>query len=152
MNNMFADNLKKIMGEKGISQVQLSRMTGIGKSSISMYMAGKVEPAPGRRKEIARALDCDYDELNGQEEEPDEIIVHTDRIARMDVTTAARIMGMNHMTVRKGLQQGVFPWGYAIHTSENRWIYFINAKKFAEMEEVPYEEIHPSAREQADEA
>ena len=41
---------------------------------------------------------------------------------------------MNHETVRKGLRQGVFPWGYAIKTSENHWVYFINAKKFAEIE------------------
>ena len=25
-------------------------------------------------------------------------------------------------------------WGYAIHTSDNRWVYFINAKRFAEIE------------------
>ena len=49
---------------------------------------------------------------------------------------AARMLGMNHNTVRKGLQQGVFPWGYAVHTSEGRWGYFINAKKFAEVEGV----------------
>ncbi len=35
-----------------------------------------------------------------------------------------------------GVQQGVFPWGYAIHTSEHRWSYFINAKRFAEIEGV----------------
>lgn len=32
--------------------------------------------------------------------------------------------------------EGVFPWGYAIHTSDNRWVYFINAKRFAEIEGV----------------
>ena len=41
---------------------------------------------------------------------------------------------LNAETVRKGLQQGVFPWGYAVHTSDNRWSYFINAKRFAEVE------------------
>lgn len=25
-------------------------------------------------------------------------------------------------------------WGYGIHTSDNRWVYFINAKRFAEIE------------------
>ena len=55
-------------------------------------------------------------------------------IPRLDVCEAARIMNMSHTTVRAGLQQGVFPWGYAIHTSDNRWTYFINAKRFAEIE------------------
>ena len=48
----------------------------------------------------------------------------------------AKLMHMNHNTVRKGLQQGVFPWGYAIKTSENRWCYFINAVSFQEIEHI----------------
>ena len=55
-------------------------------------------------------------------------------VDRLDVRIAARMLQMGHETVRKGLQQGVFPWGYAVHTSENSWVYFINAKRFAEIE------------------
>ena len=51
---------------------------------------------------------------------------------------AANMLGMNHNTVRKGLQQGVFPWGYGIRTSENRWVYFIYAKRFAEIEGIAF--------------
>jgi hypothetical protein len=57
-------------------------------------------------------------------------------IKKLMVEDAAKILGMNHNTVRKGLQQGVFPWGYAIKTSEHRWVYFINAERFAEIEGV----------------
>jgi hypothetical protein len=39
-------------------------------------------------------------------------------------------MGMGVPTIEKGLIQGIFPWGYAIRTSENKHRYFINAKKF----------------------
>lgn len=46
------------------------------------------------------------------------------------ITDVAKLLGMNANTVRKGLQQGVFPWGYAIKTSEKRWTYFVNAKSF----------------------
>lgn len=59
-----------------------------------------------------------------------------DGIQRFDVSIAAKLMGMNHNTIRKGLQQGVFPWGYAIHTSENSKSYFINAVRFAEIEKI----------------
>ena len=55
-------------------------------------------------------------------------------IQRLDVMVAAKILGMTHTIVRKGLQQGVFSWGYAIKTSANRWTYFINAKRFAQIE------------------
>lgn len=65
---------------------------------------------------------------------PDMLETRDGVIPRLDVTKAAKLMGMNHNTVRKGLQQGVFPWGYAVHTSDNRWSYFINAKRFAEVE------------------
>ena len=59
-------------------------------------------------------------------------------IPRLDINEAAKMLGMNHNTVRKGLQQGVFPWGYGIRTSENRWVYFINAKRFAEIEGIVF--------------
>ena len=56
------------------------------------------------------------------------------------IATAAAMskkdLGMDKGTVRRGLQQGVFPWGYAVRTSENRWVYFINARRFAEIEGV----------------
>jgi hypothetical protein len=49
---------------------------------------------------------------------------------------AAKLMGVAKRTIRLGLQQGVFPWGYAVKTSETQWTYFINARRFAEIEGV----------------
>ena len=56
------------------------------------------------------------------------------KIKRMLPEEAAEYLGMDKATVRKGLQQGVFPWGYAIKTSDKRWAYFINANRFASIE------------------
>ena len=129
---MFADNLKMIMTEKGITQADLSKLTGIGRSSISQYLSGKNEPTPERTVIIAEAVGCSGDELDRMK-----VSVPVDAtIQRLPVEQAAKLMGMNHMTVRKGLKQGRFPWGYAIKTSENHWAYFINARKFAEIEGV----------------
>lgn len=61
------------------------------------------------------------------------------RIQRMTVRDAAVITGMSAETIEAGLIQGRFPWGYAIQTSENRWRYWINAKKFREIERLPEE-------------
>lgn len=66
---------------------------------------------------------------------------NSDSIPRLDVQIAAKLLGMNHNTVRKGLQQGVFPWGYAVHISENRWSYSINAARFAEIEGIKMERL-----------
>ena len=132
----FSEQLKKAMQDLNISQKQLVCMTGIGKSSISMYLNGKNEPKEERKCDIAVSLGLDKNYFSSKTEEVSPIKVSGEGIKKLLVEDAARILGMNHMTVRKGLQQGVFPWGYAIKTSENRWVYFINAKSFAEIEHV----------------
>ena len=130
---MFADNMKKQMAVHGITQSELAKMTGIGRSSISQYLSGKNEPTDERKKIIAEAIGCRVADLDGMETTSFQIDTDS-KMTRLSVDQAAKLLGMNHETVRKGLRQGVFPWGYAIHTSEGRWSYFINAKKFAEVE------------------
>ena len=44
----------------------------------------------------------------------------------MLVSDAAKKLGMNTQTLRLALQQGLFPFGVAIHTSQNRYTYYIN--------------------------
>ena len=132
---MFADNMRKQMAAHGITQSELSKRTGIGRSSISQYLSGKNEPTAERKIVIAEAIGCRVVDLDAMETMS--FPVDTDsKMKRLSVDQAARMLGMNHETVRKGLRQGVFPWGYAIHTSEDRWSYFINAKKFADVEGV----------------
>ena len=128
---MFADRIKAAMSEQGISQAELSKLTGIGRSSICQYLSGKIVPAPGRKALIAEVLGVDP-----EEPEPESIPPEEETVQRITVMKAARILHMNHVTLREGLKQGRFPWGYAVRKSENRWSYYINAKKFAETEGV----------------
>lgn len=139
----FNEKLKQAMQQLGINQAQLVGMTGIGKSSISQYISGKNVPTEERQKNIAVSLGLDPNYFV-QEESVAKLVTSTessDSIPRLDVQIAAKLLGMNHNTVRKGLQQGVFPWGYAVHTSENRWSYFINAARFAEIEGIKMERL-----------
>lgn len=46
----------------------------------------------------------------------------------MLVSEAAKRLKMNPQTLRLGLQQGCFPFGTAIQTSQHRFTYFINEK------------------------
>lgn len=134
----FNEKLKQAMQQLGINQAQLVGMTGIGKSSISQYMSGKNVPTEERQKNIAVSLGLDPNYFE-QAESVAKLVTSTessDSIPRLDVQIAAKLLGMNHNTVRKGLQQGVFPWGYAVHTSENRWSYFINAARFSDIEKI----------------
>ena len=131
----FSEKLKKAMQDLNINQKQLCVMTGIGKSSISQYLSGKNIPTDERQRKIALAIGLKEDYFcSGSKKAV--IKNNGEGIQKLLVCDAAKLLGMNHDTVRKGLQQGVFPWGYAIKTSENRWVYFINAKSFAEIEHV----------------
>lgn len=136
---MFSEKLKKAMQELHLNQRQVCGMTGKSKGSVSQYLSGKQIPSEDVQRDIAVSLGLDQDYFTKDNSQT--VVLPTKEvrngvIPRLDVDKAAKLLQMNHNTVRKGLQQGVFPWGYAIKTSENRWCYFINAKRFAEIEGV----------------
>ena len=47
----------------------------------------------------------------------------------MKVEDAAQRLEMNPQTLRLALQQGLFPFGCAIRTSEKRFTYYINENR-----------------------
>lgn len=132
----FSEKLKEAMQDLDLNQKQVVGMTGKSKGSISQYLSGKQVPSEKAQSDIAVSLGLNPDYFKNEENLVSCHIPRKGTIPRLDVVKAAQLMGMNHDTVRKGLQQGVFPWGYAIHTSENRWTYFINAKRFTEIERI----------------
>lgn len=133
----FSEKLKQAMQDLNISQKQLVGMTGIGKSSISQYLSGKNTPTEERQRNIAVSLGLAPDYFE-QEKEPVTVKPSkcSDGITTLTLHEVAKIMHKHTNTIALGLQQGVFPWGYAVHTSENRWSYFINKKRFEEIEGV----------------
>ena len=135
----FSEKLKQAMQQLGINQAQVVGLTGKSKGSISMYLNDKTTPSEQVQSDIAVSLGLDPDYFTTEDEKPAMIAKEalTDgKIKRMLPEEAAVYLGMDKGTVRKGLQQGVFPWGYAVKTSENRWAYFINANRFAAIEGV----------------
>ena len=133
----FSEKLKVAMQQLGINQKQVVGLTGKSKGSISMYLNGKTTPSEQVQSDIAVSLGLVPDYF--QQEDSQAVLMpkgEEGKIRKLLPEDAAVLLGMDKGTVRKGLQQGVFPWGYAIKTSENRWSYFINAKRFAEIEGV----------------
>lgn len=120
---MFRDRLKKVMADQNINQVELSRICSVSRSTVSKWMSGDSEPTKERKNEIAAIL-------NLQENFFEEIVIPVEKIETLSVKEVAKLMGLSVPTIEKGLIQGIFPWGYAIRTSENKHRYFINAKKF----------------------
>lgn len=133
----FAEKLKKAMQELNLNQRQVVTLTGKSKGSVSQYLSGKQIPSEDVQSAIASSLGLASDYFTKDDERL--VIlpaseVKDGKIPRLLPEVAATYLGMDKATIRKGLQQGVFPWGYAVQTSEHRWAYFINARRFAEVE------------------
>lgn len=131
---MFNERLKKAMNTLGLTQSQICKMTGIGRSSISQYLSGKNEPTEERKKAIASALGLSANFFDSEEEVV--IAPSGGSIPRLTVEETAKIMGTSTLFITNGLKDGVFPWGYAAKGRGQKMIYFINAKRFAEVEGV----------------
>ena len=130
----FNWKLGTAMKMAGVSRTELAEAIGKNKASVSMYLNGKVTPPAKVRVKIAEVLNVSADYFN--DDDPASLIENKGTIGQIRTSTAGKLMGMGHVAIEEGLKQGVFPWGYAIETSEGRYRYFINAKRFAEIEGV----------------
>lgn len=124
----FSQQLRQLMSELKLSQADISKLTGIGKSSISQYISGKNEPSKKRQKEIAQALGVadDYFDLLLTTTAK----IQSDTVINLPIGVAANLMGKSKAWVAQGLQDGVFPWGYAVKLKT--WSYYISSVKFTE--------------------
>ena len=50
----------------------------------------------------------------------------------MTIAEASMLMGVSRQFVRMGLRRGIFPFGYAVQVSKDRYTYFISRQKFIE--------------------
>ncbi len=133
----FAEKLKELMQANGVNSSQLAKMTGISNASISGYLNGDHTPPKDKRQAIAEALEEDRDCFEGK------VIVRRceakAQIPTLSITEAAGLMGVSTQTIREGLIQRIYPWGYAVKRPNGRWVYWINAIRFCETERVAYE-------------
>lgn len=139
----FSEKLRKAMKELNLTQTQTVGLIGKSKASISQYLSDKQVPSEAKQRDIAVALGLEEDYFSKADDRMPALSTQKAKdciIPRLSVMDAARMMGINHQTVRKGLQQGVFPWGYGIKTSDH-WVYFINAKRFSEIEGINVEGV-----------
>ena len=121
---MFAENLKAVMLDKGMSQQELAAKIGKGKSSVSQYLSGKNIPRDEVQKRIAEVLDCTVEFLNQGQIDPKES-------KNISVAECAKILGKSEQFVRVALQTGVAPFGMAVKT-KTRYDYHISPKKLYE--------------------
>jgi len=127
---MFSAKLKKLMTEQKVSQTQLSKMTGIGKPSISQYLAGKNLPGSGNLEKFAEALGCPVEHLKTDIPKSFESIPNVVPDRNLTVHEVAARIGKAPQFVYSTLQTGTCPFGFGIKGRGNRWTYFIPAQRF----------------------
>jgi len=125
----FSAKLKNLMEEYGLTQARVSDLTGISRPNISQYVSGLHEPSRARKQEMARALGV---QENYFEEFMPKAAVCEDPLVNPPVPLIAKLMRKSPAWVAQGLQDGRFPWGYAVKLKQ--WSYWINGKKFQECE------------------
>ena len=134
---MFSEKLKQAMQDLHLNQVQVCGLTGKSKGSISQYLSGKQVPSEDVQRSIAVALGLASDYF-AKPEKGTTMLPKTELrnkvIERLDVCEADKTVADESQHSPRGTKAGRIPVGYAIHTSDNRWTYFINAKRFAEIE------------------
>lgn len=123
--NIFAEKLKEVMDERHISQADLSRLTGIGRSRICQYLSGKFEPKVSSLVAIADALGVPMEYLLGQAPQYEET---------MSVPKVAAMLNIRPQQLRQDLKSRKVPFGYAV-LRNGRYQYFISQKKFEEFME-----------------
>lgn len=138
---MFNERLKKAMQDLNLKQTQVCGLTGKSKGSISQYLSGKQIPPEDVQRDMAVSLglDPDYFTKEGDRLPAFGVMPVTKKagsIRRLTVKQAAKAMGVDKDTVSKGLQQGVFPWGYGIKTTDHSWTYVINGDRLEQIEGV----------------
>ena len=127
MNN-FAKRLNQAMVEREVSQKDLASAIGKGKSSVSQYLSGRSVPRPDVQAKIAAFLDCTGDWLNSEVPASDS----TDRgLKNISIAQCAKLLGKSEQFVRKGLQDGTAPFGYAV-MGKSKYSYHISPKKLEE--------------------
>lgn len=67
-NNSFGNRLKSALGQRNITQIGLSEMTGISKTNINRYVQDEFEPNCTSLRLICNALEISADWLLGLKE------------------------------------------------------------------------------------
>lgn len=101
----IASNLRREMDEQGVTVAALAAAVGAETSSVRKYLSGKIRPSDRVLARLARCL----------ETTPEELKYGRPRRASGKLTTddVARATGIDPLSLRIGLQRGLWPFGTA---------------------------------------
>lgn len=81
----FAERLKTIRKENGMTQMQLSEKSGLSQSNINTWERGRSLPLPDGLIALADCFNCSIDYLLGRESEDGTIIIESNNKTNLTV-------------------------------------------------------------------
>lgn len=101
----IASNLRREMDEQGVTVASLAAQADVEPSSVRKYLAGTIRPSDRVLARLARCLETTLEELK----------YGRPRRASGKLTTddVARATGIDPLSLRIGLQRGIWPFGVA---------------------------------------
>lgn len=101
----IASNLRREMDEQGVTVAALAAQIQCEPSSVRKYLSGAVRPSERVLERLARCLGCDANELRyGRPRRRD---------GKLTTDDVARATGIDPLSLRIGLQRGIWPFGTA---------------------------------------
>jgi transcriptional regulator with XRE-family HTH domain len=101
----IASNLRREMDEQGMTVASLAAQIQAEPSSVRKYLSGKIRPSDRVLARLARCLGCDANELRyGRPRRRD---------GKLTTDDVARATGVDPLSLRIGLQPGIWPLGTA---------------------------------------
>lgn len=106
MSSLIGKRIKYLREKIGITQTQLAKLVGIGKSTLSEYESGKANPTAEVIKKIANSLNVSADYLLGLKDTYEPF----DEVTKVDVPEIIKYVPLYEVEVSAG--NGVFPNGF----------------------------------------
>jgi transcriptional regulator with XRE-family HTH domain len=101
----IAANLRREMDEQGVTVAKLAAQVECEPSSVRKYLSGAVRPSERVLERLGRCLGCNANELRyGRPKRRD---------GKLRTDDVARVTGIDPLSLRIGLQRGIWPFGVA---------------------------------------
>lgn len=123
----YAKRLQAAMDAAGMSRKQLIAQAKISSSQLSLYLSGDSHPRPDAAHRICDALGVPPEALHDVAPKKNDT---SDR--NVPVETAAKMLGIGPLALRKALQEGVVDFGFAVKGAGDSYVYHISPKRLTE--------------------
>lgn len=112
----IASNLRRAVDENGVSAASLAREIDAEPSTVRRYLNGTARPNDAVLARLAAALNTTPEDIRFGRA--------TRRVGKITTEEVSRITGIDPLSLRVGLQRGIWPFGVAYkRAGSSRYVY-----------------------------